>query len=140
MVKVEYLQDIHGRPIKIKTKENGDVVFWDHNGRKSNEVEPRSLRLGDDKKCKREYEISKFAYDAALPILPEGLEYKYDQYPEINTPMFNIRIVDVETGVELVKTTERILPTTKKEFVKVVTEMVDDLVIPQFNPLDCFHG
>lgn len=140
MSKVEYLQDIHGRPIKVKTKGNGDVLYYDHNGRRSNDVEPRSLRLGDNKQCKREYEISKFAYDAALPILPEGLEYKYDQYPETNTPMFNIRVADTASGVELVKTTERVLPTTKEEFVKVVSEMVDDLVIPQYNPLDFIRG
>lgn len=135
MAKVEYLQDIHGRPIKVKTKDNGDEVYWDHNGRKSTTVEASVFGT-----TKRKYEISKFAYDVALPILPEGLEYRYDQYPEVNIPMFNIRIVDAGTGIELVKTTERVLPTTKEEFVKVVSEMVDDLVIPQYNPLDFIRG
>ena len=140
MAKVEYLQDTHGRPIKRKTKNNGEVAYWDHNGQKSTKVEPSNYRGGTNKQCERDYNISAFAYKAALPILPEGLIFKYDQYPEVNTPMFNIRIVDEDSGVELVKTCERALPSTKEEFIELVSEMVDDLVIPQYNPLDCIRG
>ena len=87
----------------------------------------------------RRFKRLKFNYDVAMPILPTNMEFRIRVLATTGSTMFRLDVVDTVTNKILVTSTERELPVDKNSFKALVPEMVDEMVIPTYNPMELLN-
>lgn len=104
-----------------------------------NELSSTYVHPGEEK-LRLQFKREKFNYDVAMPTLPSGLEFRIRVVPEHGETVFRLDVVDKETKKILVTSEPRQLPLSKNGFKAVVPEMVDEMIIPTYNPLELIRG
>lgn len=87
----------------------------------------------------RRFKRLKFNHDVAMPILPTNMEFRIRVLAEPGNTMFRLDVVDTVTEKILATSTERELPVSKNGFKAIVPEMVDEMVIPTYNPMELLN-
>lgn len=87
----------------------------------------------------RRFARLKFNHDVAMPVLPTNMQFRIRVLAEPGSTMFRLDVVDIVTEKILATSTERELPVSMNGFKALVPEMVDDKVIPTYNPMELLN-
>lgn len=88
---------------------------------------------------RRRFERAKFNYDYGIRKLPEGLNYRviFDTPYAGATKEFTVEVYDKDSDVVIIRSSPAmVLPNKKGDFGVLVAQILDELRIPVYNPLE----